>query len=312
MNATLPSLQRRQVFIITVVAVGLYLAFRALPTGTNLNHMDFRMTGANAIEFCDPANPQFIPVVAVRSPVSMAVETQGPARAGAEVQVTVRLATSSGKPLGPEDLLIAHTRKLHLLAVDPTLQDYRHIHPNPTKTPGEWSFSFTPLNGGLYRVFADFTPVATGRGLYAHADLVVAGDEAQPIADAVAHPSASTGAQERVEEGYRYALVGVGEKMRAGAPADLTFTVSREDGQPVNLEPVMDAYAHLVAFDAARGGFAHLHPAESDLTKASDPLRPTLSFKITIPQAGRYVIWAQIAIDGRERFVPFWFDVPKR
>jgi hypothetical protein len=71
----------------------------------------------------------------------------------------------------------------------------------------------------------------------------------------------------------------------------------------------MDAYAHLGAFDTARSGFAHLHPMDADLGVAPDSIKPTLSFKITIPAAGRYVIWAQLKINGREKFVPFWFDV---
>ncbi len=43
--------------------------------------MDFRVQGGNVIEFCDPANPQFLPVVAVRSPVTLTVAASG-ARAG--------------------------------------------------------------------------------------------------------------------------------------------------------------------------------------------------------------------------------------
>jgi hypothetical protein len=71
----------------------------------------------------------------------------------------------------------------------------------------------------------------------------------------------------------------------------------------------MGAFAHLVAFDQARSGFAHLHPMETDLNQRPDLKRPELNFKITIPRAGRYVIWAQISLGGRETFVPFWFDV---
>jgi hypothetical protein len=71
----------------------------------------------------------------------------------------------------------------------------------------------------------------------------------------------------------------------------------------------MGAFAHLVAFDQARSGFAHLHPMEIDLEKPPDPRQPELNFKITIPRAGRYVIWAQVSLGGRETFVPFWFDV---
>lgn len=75
------------------------------------------------------------------------------------------------------------------------------------------------------------------------------------------------------------------------------------------MEPVMGAYAHLVAFDAARSGFAHLHPNETDLSRALNPTRPQLTFKLTIPRIGRYVIWAQVNLGGTEMFVPFWFDV---
>ena len=73
----------------------------------------------------------------------------------------------------------------------------------------------------------------------------------------------------------------------------------------MTLEPVMGAFAHLVAFDEARSGFAHLHPAEADLLKKPDATNPALSFKLTIPRAGRYVIWAQVNLGGREEFVPF-------
>jgi len=54
----------------------------------------------------------------------------------------------------------------------------------------------------------------------------------------------------------------------------------------VPLEPVMGAFAHLVAFDETRSGFAHLHPMETDLLKTPDATRPALSFKITILPRG--------------------------
>jgi hypothetical protein len=48
---------------------------------------------------------------------------------------------------------------------------------------------------------------------------------------------------------------------------------------------------------------------ETDLAKPPDPLMPELNFKITIPEPGRYVIWAQVDLAGNEIFVPFWVDV---
>lgn len=309
--APIAARQYRQIALISVAALALYLGLRWMPTGTNLSHMDFRVDAPDAIEFCDPSNPQFIPVVAVASPVTLSVQSP-PAAAGDEVRATAVLRTASGKAIAPEDLLVVHTERLHLLIADPSLQDYQHVHPEPGRTPGEWTFAFTPHAAGTYRVFADFTPAATGRGLYSHADLEVS---ASGGASGMVHGTdridrdarASAGSVER--GGYRFALTPTNQPIRAKQPADLKFQVTRLEGGAVPLLPVMDAFAHLVAFDETRSGFAHLHPAQLDLTRPPDAERPVLDFKITIPTAGLYVIWAQVNLGGQEMFVPFWFDV---
>lgn len=292
---------RNQIIAITAAALLLYTVVRLLPTGSNLNHMDFRMEGKGAVEFCDPANPQFIPVVAARSPVTLALQADTALAPRSPVSFVLTLRTAGGKPIGPADLLVTHTRKLHLLIVDPTLSDYQHVHPEPGRRDGEWVFSLTPERAGVYRVFADFTPAATARGLYASADFTV------PGAVATVTRSVNTTVQ---MAGCLFTLV-TPDIFRARQPADLKFRVESQGAvkQPVTLRPVMGAFAHLVAFDEARSGFAHLHPLESDLTRAPDPLRPELNFKVTIPEPGRYVIWAQISLAGNEVFVPFWVDV---
>jgi len=305
----------RQSVILTLGAIALFIVVRLLPTGTNLSHLDFRAQGKNVIEFCDPLNPQFLPVVAVRSPVTMTVTTDGEPAVRQTVHATLGLATSTGKPIGPADLLVAHTQKLHLLIVDPTLVDYQHVHPLPGRRPGEWTFGFTPRLGGRYRLFADFTPAATGRGLYASTDLAVAGP-VDPVGDRAARPTVGRIAEIDHEsagttiifDGYRFALTSAAP-LRANRPADLALSVTRTDGGRVPLEPIMGAFAHLVAFDEARTGFAHLHPNETDLARPPDAVAPQLTFKITIPQAGRYVIWAQVKLAGREVFAPFWVEL---
>ncbi|MFZ5496800.1 MAG: hypothetical protein ACOZE5_15885 [Verrucomicrobiota bacterium] len=293
--------KHRQIALITAVALALYLLIRLLPAGSNVSHMDFRVEGKGAIEFCDPANPQFIPVVAVRSPVVMTLKPdRAPAR-GEPVEFTLTLRTASGKPIGPADLVVAHTRKLHLLVVDPTLSDYQHVHPEPGRRAGEWEFALTPNRAGAYRVFADFTPAATQRGLYASAEFTVPGTAASVI---------NTPNTTWQDYGCKFEL-GLPPVFNAGKPADLKLRIESPGvkKEPVPLRPVMGAFAHLVAFDEARSGFAHLHPMETDLTQPPDPLRPELNFKVTIPQPGRYVIWAQVDLAGKEVFTPFWVDV---
>lgn len=296
--------QWRQIGIITLVAVAIFMTFRWLPTGTNLSHMDFRVTAKNSIDFCDPLNPQFIPVVAVASPVTMTVRVAEPAVAGHAVQGTLTFHTASGKPIAPQDLLYSHTKLLHLMITDPSLTDYQHVHPEPADTPGDWTFHFTPRYAGAYRLFADFTPAATARSLYANTGLDVAGGPGSrpPTVPPV---RSWIGAQ----AGYRFALTPAIQPVRAGQPTDLKFSITHAAGGVVPLQPVMGAFAHLVAFDQARSGFAHLHPMEADVSQAPDARHPVLNFKIMIPRAGTYVIWAQVNLGGHETFVPFWFDV---
>jgi len=319
--ASLEPAQKRQLALITLAALAIFFGLRALPTGTNLSHMDFRASGANTIELCDPTNPQFIPVVAMRSPVAMTLkvdeasslvvpgtrlEASSTLAAGRAAACTITLrTTASDKPIAPEDLLVVHTQRMHLLIADPSLTDYQHVHPLPDAKPGEWKFSFTPRFGGTYRIFADFTPVATGRGLYASVDAKVAADRESRNGQPRPRSDAFTVEQ----DGCRFALTPSVQPLRTGQPIDLRFSVVSLAGGAVPMQPVMGAFAHLVAFDDARSGFAHLHPMELDLSKPPDAVRPVLNFKLTIPRAGRYVIWAQVNLGGRERFVPFWFEV---
>ena len=307
MNANAAPAPRRQIIFITLGALAIFAFMRWLPTGTNLSHMDFRVTAKNSIDFCDPLNPQFIPVVAVASPVSMTLTSENPTvLPKQESRFTLVLETTTGKRIAPEDLLVSHTRKLHLLIIDPWLDDYCHVHPEPGRRPGEWTFSFTPQREGTYRVFADFTPLATARGLYASAELAV-GRVGLPAGYTMVMQHETSWLAER--EGCRFSLQPGALPVRAGRPVDLKFSIVRNDGGRVQMEPVMGAFAHLVAFDEARSGFAHLHPIETDLLQPPDALHPALNFKVTIPRPGRYVIWAQVNLAGRETFVPFWFDV---
>jgi hypothetical protein len=290
----------RQVLLITAGAVALYFVMRALPTGTNLHNSDFNVPGQGQLEYCDPSAPQFIPVTTARSPVAMTLVGDSLAATGRETRYVLTLKTWNGQDIGPADLLVSQTRKIHLLVADPSLQDYQHIHPEPGEKNGQWTFALTPRLGGHYRVYADFTPVVTARSLYSATDLQVAGETSTTT------PPLALGFE---QDGYRFELSAASLPIRARQPADLTFTVKRSDGGPVPMETVMGAYAHLVVFDTALTGFAHVHPQQTDLSRKPDALKPTLTFKLMIPNAGRFVIWAEVNLGGRLAFAPFWFEV---
>jgi hypothetical protein len=291
--AGLSRAQWRRIVVATAVAVLIYTGFRHLPTGTNLSHLDFR-PGGSSVEMCDPSNPQFIPVVSVKSPVALTVT---PARVaqGSESLLTFRLEAASGKPVGPADLAITHTRRLHLLVISPGLDDYQHLHPEPGAALGLWQCTFTPLRNGTYRVFADFTPIATGRGLYGFTELTVA-------------PTSSTSVSSSTERIAAELLRPEGP-VRVNKRTMLELAFRLPAGGAVALETVMDAYAHLVAFDAERTGYAHLHPLAAPDGSKLDALAPRLRFEVTFPRTGRYTLWAQYRESGYDQFKRFELEV---
>jgi hypothetical protein len=327
--ASLSSASWRQVGLITAGAAILLVGLRFLPSGPRLTHMDFILGGPGALEFCDPLNPRFLPVVARSSPVTMAVDSANPLTAGGTEEMTLTLNTVTSKPIGPDDLLATAAQKINLLAVDPSLEDFQAFPPQPGSRPGEWRFAFTPRRTGLYRIFADFTPAATGQEMYASAEVLVTGMEPMGVERMDSYEAPQRGALDRPasrssalgsmrstsenswvaeREGCRFTLQPPAAPIRAREPFELKFTAERLDGGPVTLQPLDGALVSLVAFDQNRTGFVNLHASATDGAAAAGP-SPSLVFTVTIPDPGRYVIWSRLSLDGREITAPFRFEV---
>lgn len=232
-----------------------------------------------------------------QSTVKMVLEPVAPLEAGKPTQVTVRLNTvTEGKPLTLDDLKEAHTKKLHLLIVDPTLTDYHHIHPVAGKNPGEYVFDFTPLKNDSYRVWADVISVATGKQEYIQADMGTPAIEKANI-DKSTRISATT-------DGYAFMLALDGEP-KAGSAAMGSITITK-DGQPfTKLEPVMGAFAHVVGFTEDYNSVLHVHPMGKEPTSDTERGGPKLEFHIEPEKAGFVKLFAQVRIDGKDVFAPF-------
>jgi hypothetical protein len=296
MSAPLSRAQWRQIGLLTLGAAGLFVGLRFFQGRPELTHMDFVAGGPGSLEFCDPANPRFLPVVERSSPVLLTVRTEAPPLTGGPVAAVITLQTSTGKPIGPRDLLPTATQKMNLFIVDPALADFQAVQPEPG-APGQWSFAFTPRRAGAYRIFADFTPAATRQEMYASVDLGVNPGEGAEMPPRPAISSLSE------DHGLRYTLLPA--QVRAREPVELNFAVTRRDGGAISLQSIDGTQARLVAFDQRRTGFVNLSP-ESAVGEGS-PSR--LIFKVTIPDPGNYFIWSRIN-DGRTEVAgPFSLDV---
>lgn len=216
-----------------------------------------------------------------------------------EIKLTSK---KDNKPLLPSDIKEVHTEKIHLLIFDRTLTDYQHIHPTPTDKPGVYRFEWTPKKEDLYRMWVDITPLKKGRQEYAMVDLGALSKKALLI-DKTLNSKATV-------DGFTFTLSFDPQELKKGQAAMGKVLVKDAHGQPVTqLEPVMGAFAHIVAISEDFKTIAHVHPLGKEPTKSSDRGGPELEFHIEPEKAGFLKIWVQLIIDGKEIYVPFGVNV---
>lgn len=245
----------------------------------------------------------FIYVAPGRPSITMEVTAETKLEVGRQIDAKIRLRKHNGAPVLLADLLVMHTQPIHLLIVDPSLGDYRHEHPKPTEKPGEYAFSFTPFKRGPYRLWADLVPVATAVQEYAVANFPSAA-RGEAIAGKADRFSSSAG-------GLDFRLIFADEKTpRARQITLMKVTVKESDARAVTrLEPVMNAFAHLVGFYEDYATVVHLHPAGGEILNQDLRGGPTMTFKFYPPKPGFVRLYCQVQVDGKAIFAPFSLNV---
>lgn len=236
--------------------------------------------------------------------VSVKAELVSPAThvAGKTAAAVLRLTTTDGKPITPDQLQVAHTEKLHLLVVDETLTDYHHEHPVAGEKPGEYKFDFSPRAGGTYSIWADVVPTMTGKQEYARTQVKVQGASAKK--DKALNTTADA-------SGYRFSLATENnEPLQAGKATMVNIEVTTPDGKDfAALEPVMGAFAHMVAFPEDLASVTHVHPMGEEPKTASERGGPQLSFHVQPEKAGFQKLFLQTQIGGKEVYAAFGLEV---
>lgn len=286
--------------LLSGACVAAYAGIRMIPVEPCefLHYGDF-MTADGVIEECGYEETNFFDMDALRFPILARVTPLADPEVGVETPMKLTLFSMQGRPVRAEDIAISHTERVHALIVDPSLDDYQHIHPTAEGPPGHYTFAFTPQHTGTHRVYLDFILLTTNRRALVSTTFDVPGEK-------TAAPRALSGRFE--EDGLVYTLTPENRPLRAGEDAVIHLRVAPIGGKRVEFAPIMGSYAHLVAFQRGRHGFAHLHPRNPFL-RDHDPLDPDLDFSIHLDQPGTYRLWAQVKINGRERIVPFDLEV---
>lgn len=296
--------QRKKLVPVGLITVGFVAAFfilRALPDAQcGFLHYVEIVNEDGEIELCATNHAGFLDLTRLKYPIDIELATESPLVVGKLQHVDLDLETEGGMPIAAHELALTHTKKMHVMLVDPSLEDYHHVHPESDGFDGHYHFSFKPERGGDYRVFTEVVPNRSRRQAIATGSLSVEGEVRQPQFEA------ST--ESRVD-GLDFKLTSVPEKLKAGRDYQFGLTVYDSTGTPAALEEVMGARGHLVAFDGEGKGFAHMHPLESVVTLnaglASSEPEGDLEFMFNVPNPGWYRLFAQIQVEGRAVFGRF-------
>ena len=239
---------------------------------------------------------------ATQHAVRATITTDAPLEAGKPARAILQLRRADGEPVTPAELIETHTRKIHLLVVDGSLTDYHHEHPRPTDTPGDYAFGFTPAKPGSYLAWADLRPLPMGLQEYEKAIIAGAG-RAEPVGNKEPRLKGDAG-------GLHFELTLAQPQVKAGEPVLAKLRVTKPDGSGFDqLEPVMEAFAHLVGFNEDKETVLHLHPIGAPLRNANERGGPELDFKIYASKPGFVRLFAQVQVGGKQVFVPFQLEI---
>jgi hypothetical protein len=187
---------------------------------------------------------------------------------------------------------VQHEKPLHLIVARRDLSGFQHLH--PTMAPdGTWSVSLTLPTAGVWRAYADFTATAadgTSAAAVLGVDLTVPGDYRPAPLPPPAPQAVAADYQVRYEG-----------RPRVAAVQPLLFRVTRA-GVPVQVEPYLGAYGHLVVLRQGDLGYVHAH-AEPELAGGA------MKFWFTAPSPGRYRMFLDFQAAGAVHTAEFTLAV---
>jgi len=142
-----------------------------------------------------------------------------------------------------------HERQIHLIVVSKDLDEFAHIHPEPS--PGDiFTVTHTFAHGGDYTLFADYTAPGEGPTI-ARREIVVTGETRKP------QPLRVDRELTKTVDGVQVTLR-LPETLNAGVDLPLAFELNVND-----LQPYLGAWAHILIVSENRETFIHAHPLEA-------------------------------------------------
>lgn len=284
----------QSILIITSIFILLYFLMRFLPDSEcGFLHYEEVINENGEVEYCATNSAGFIDLIQLDYPVELPMEWNPETKEG-----SLSIKLDGGRFLLPHELAFTHTKQIHLLLIDESLEDYHHLHPISEDMGKVFRFNFSPKHGGKYTAYAEVVPKRTKRQLIATNVLPV---------DGIIKKKDFFHKTSDLRRSLQFELESVPEKLKVNQDYRFKLKVRDTVGNQVDLETIMGAKAHMVAFDAEQRGFAHMHPIEDILVEASET--DDLSFLFNVPRVGWYRLFAQIQKNGEPIYARFDLQV---
>ena len=212
-----------------------------------------------------------------------------------EVTFSFKLYGLDGHVFGPDDLKIAHEKRMHFLLVRDDMTGFQHIHPEYLNN--QWTVKTNIKEAGQYELYVDIAPEEE-KPVVLRVPVTIGGPTATKNFPT---PNIDQSAEEKP---YTATLV-TGGIIKTNEHTKLAFTL-RKNGQSVtDVGPYLGAYGHAVLIrHTDPDDFFHVHP----LTETK-PANGVVEFEAEFPTKGRYTIYAQFSLSGGVRTFPITVDV---
>lgn len=223
--------------------------------------------------------------------ISIEPEVQGNLTAGKIIYGFQLFDSKTRKTIKDADLKETHTKIIHMIVYDSSLNEFNHVHPEFVDSV--WIAELNFQKNGTYFIWTqgqltDGTDFST----YTKTEIV----SGEP-----AIPSVPLGDNREGQDSLTV-LTLADTKVRAGKMAMVNFSVTRGDGQEPQLSPYLGAMAHVIAVAPDGDELIHVHPMAADKPNKG-------MIHATFPSAGDYRIWIQIVDRDELKTIPLSITV---
>jgi hypothetical protein len=201
---------------------------------------------------------------------------------------TFTITDGAGTAVSDGDLNLTHEKKLHFIAYDESLTQFQHVHPEYNGT--SWTVELNFKVNGNYRLWIQGQTSQGKNDFSLSRRLQIKNGEAViPAPTALGDVRSGVSGETFIELSAN--------TLKAGKMAMLDLTINETGSKPLELEPYLGAFAHVIAVPLSGDQLLHVHPMEGG--------EPNVGMLHTeFPAAGDYRLWVQVQNHGEVVTVP--------